>query len=363
MSEPVPVAVVGAGHMGRHHVRKYAGLPQARLVAVVDLDEDRARAAAEPHGARWLTDLAALPDEVVAVSVATPTVTHLDVARPLIQRGVHVLIEKPIADSLEAARTIAALARESGVIVAVGHTERFNPVVAAVERLGVRPKFVETQRVSPFPFRAADVGVVLDMMIHDIDIVLHLVGDAVTKVDAVGVNVLSRHEDIANVRLAFERGAVANLTASRLALKTERRLRVFSERAYVSLDYHNRRGIAITLEENLDILRIAREHGLEDLSQAAGMDFGRLVHVEPLAIQDADPLETELRTFLECVQTGTRPPVSAEDGVAAVEVAERIMASIRQHAWDGHPEGRVGLEADIVGRQLQQRRDAPTGPA
>ncbi|MFQ5805946.1 MAG: Gfo/Idh/MocA family oxidoreductase [Phycisphaerae bacterium] len=348
MSEALPVAVIGAGHMGRHHVRKYAEMPSARLTAVVDADLERARELAAPLGVKYATDLAPELGDVAAVSIAVPTVHHLRIAAPLIERGIAVLVEKPLAPTLTDAEEIAALARKHNTIVQVGHTERFNPAVRAVDRLGLRPKFIETHRISPFTFRSADVGVVFDMMIHDIDIVLHLVKEEVERVDAVGVNVLSRHEDIANARVAFRAGAVANLTASRLALKTERKLRVFCEHAYVSLDYQKKVGVAITLDKNLDVLRLARERNIEDLSQLAGLDFGKLVHVEPLTIEDKDALQDELESFVDCVRNRKKPPVSAEDGVAAIRLAESIVASVMAHRWDGTEAGRIGLEADIV---------------
>jgi predicted dehydrogenase len=350
MSEPLPVAVIGAGHMGRHHVRKYADMAAAHLVAVVDADLQRAREVAEPLGAKYATELVPELGDVAAATIAVPTVHHLRIAQPLIERGVALLIEKPLAPTLADAEKIAALARKYQTIVQVGHTERFNPAVRAVDRLGLRPKFVETHRISPFTFRSADVGVVFDMMIHDIDILLHLVKEEVERVDAVGVNVLSRHEDIANARVAFNAGAVANLTASRLALKTERKLRVFCEHAYISLDYQKKVGIAITLDKNLDVLKLAREHNIDDLSQMAGLDFGKLVHVEPLTIEDKDALRDELETFLDCVRNKKRPPVSAADGVAAVRLATTIVDSVKRHRWDGTESGRIGLEADIVGR-------------
>ena len=348
MSEPLPVAVIGAGHMGRHHVRTYTELPGARLVAVIDSDLELARSFAEPLGAayadRWTPELA----DIAAASVAVPTVHHLQVARPLLERGVGLLIEKPIAPNVAEAREIAELARRHDAVVQIGHTERFNPAVRAVERLGLRPKFVETHRISPFTFRSADIGVVFDMMIHDIDIMLHLVRDEVERVDAVGVNVLGNHEDIANARVTCKGGAVANLTASRLALKTERKLRVFCEHAYVSLDYQKKVGIAVRLERNADVIQFARERDIEDISQLTQADFSKMVQVEPLVIDDKDPLATELEAFLNCVRTRSRPPVSAADGVAAVELAERIVDSIKSHRWDGDEAGRVGLDADIV---------------
>jgi predicted dehydrogenase len=344
---PIPVAVIGAGHMGRHHVRKYHEMPGARLVAVIDKDAERAKSMAEPLGVAHATELTPDLGDVAAVTVAVPTVCHLAVARPLIERGIAVLIEKPLAGTPEEADEIAALAAKHGAIVAVGHTERFNPAVQAVSRLGVRPKFVETHRISPFTFRSADVGVVMDMMIHDIDIVLHLVGQGVRSVDAVGVNVLGPHEDIANVRIAFDGGAVANMTGSRLALKTERKLRVFCESAYISLDYQTKVGVAVTLDKNLDVIKFARERNIDDLSQLAAADFGKMVHVEPLTIEDKDALQDELETFLECVRERKRPPVSAEEGAAAVRLAGQIVDSIKSHRWDGPGSDRTGLAADI----------------
>ena len=354
MDERVPVAVIGAGHMGQHHVRTYSQMPGVRLVAVVDEVLDRARQLAEPLGAKFANRLTPELGDVAAASIAVPTKLHLEVSRPLIERGMHLLIEKPLAPTGTEAAQIVALARQRGVLVQVGHTERFNPAVRAVERLGLRPKFVETHRISPFTFRSADIGVVFDLMIHDIDILLHLVRDEVLRVDAVGVNVLGRHEDIANARVTCRGGAVANLTASRLALKTERKLRVFAEKAYVSLDYQKKVGVAIKLDQNLDVLKLARERNLEDLSQIAGLDFGKLVHVEPLQIDDQDPLRAELDSFLESIRTGRTPLVSAEDGLAAVRLAEQIVASLNEHRWDGEGSERVGLAADIFGQAVER---------
>ena len=352
MSQPLPVAVIGAGHMGKHHVRLYSQMPQARLVAVIDANAERAKAMAEPLGVRHGTSLTPEMGDIAAVSIAVPTIHHLPIARPLMERGISVLIEKPLAPSGVEAGEIAELGSKNGVVVAVGHTERFNPAVRAVTKLGMKPKFVETHRISPFPFRSADVGVVFDVMIHDIDVLLSLVQDEVSRVDAVGVNVVGRHEDIANARLVFKGGAVATLTASRVALKTERKLRAFSENAYVTVDYQKKLGIAITLDRNVDVIKFMREKNIEDLSKFTAADYGKMVQVEPLVIDDRDALQTELETFLECVREKKRPPVSAEDGVAAVKLAEAIVDSIKSHRWDGDPAGRVGLAADIFAKHV-----------
>ncbi len=326
-------AVVGAGHMGKHHVRIYSQLPGVELVGVVDANAERAGEMAGQYHCRAFHDVAEILDNIDIVSIAVPTIYHLDVAAPLIEAGKAVLIEKPLAPDSAQARQILDLARKHNTIVQVGHTERFNPVVRAMRRLGIQPRFIETHRISPFTFRSADIGVVLDMMIHDIDIVLSLVGQCPSAVDAVGVAVLGSHEDIANARLTFPNNCVANLTASRLALKTERKIRVFSEQAYLSLDYQKKTGIAIKKDANADILKLAREKKIDDLAQLAGSDYTKLVKVEPIMITDEEPLRAEIESFIAAVQNHTEPEVSAEAGVAAVETAERIVASIKDHNW------------------------------
>lgn len=355
MSRPLRVAVVGAGRMGRHHARLYRQVAETELVAVVDQDLARASALTAEYGGRPLADAGAILDEVDAVTIAVPTVRHWEVARPFIERRIPMLIEKPLAPTGAEARTLLDLARKHGAIVAVGHVERFNPVVRAMERMQVVPKFIETHRISPFTFRSADVGVVLDMMIHDIDIVLHLVRDEVVRVEAVGINVLGASEDIANARVTFARGCVANLTASRLALKTERKIRVFSEEAYLSLDYGKRAGVAIKKNANLDLIKMARERNAEDLSQMAGVDYGKLVKVEPLAVDSADALQSEIESFVRWVRTGEPGTAlaesrvaSGEEGLAAVRLAEDIVASLQRHAWDGSAAGRVGLTDEMI---------------
>lgn len=315
--------------MGRHHARLYSELPQSRLVAVVDANGARAEEYAGKYGCQALASIDDLPDEVRAVTVAVPTSFHVETAERLLRRGIAVLVEKPLAATVEECERLLACARATGGLLSVGHTERFNPAVRAIERLNITPRYVESQRISPFRFRSADIGVVADMMIHDIDIILHLVKSRAVRVDAIGVNVLARHEDIANARVVFESGAVANLVASRLALKTDRRLRVFSETAYLSVDYQRKSGIAITRDANLDILALARDQNVEDLSQLADLDFGKLVKVEPLTVDDVEPLKAELEAFLYSVATGAPPAVSGEDGAAAVRLATDITRAIQ----------------------------------
>jgi predicted dehydrogenase len=320
--------------MGRHHVRIYHELPETQLIGIVDRDLGRARELAEKYPTQAFDSVEPLIGKVKAVSIAVPTVAHLEVARPFIEAGVAVLIEKPLAPDSQTARLLHRLARERNVLLQVGHTERFNPVVRALHKMGVAPKFIETHRISPFTFRSADIGVVMDMMIHDIDVVLSLVRARPVKVDAIGVRVLARYEDVANAWVTFDNGCVANLTASRLAMKTERKIRVFSEQAYLSLDYQKKCGIAVKKDANLDLLKLAREHDAKDLAQLAGVDYGSLVNVEPLQVDDVEPLRAELQSFIGALQSGRPPEVSAEDGVAAVELAEQIVAALKQHQWE-----------------------------
>ena len=330
---PTRVAVVGVGHMGRHHARLYSQLPQADLVAVIDADPRKAKQYADEYGARAGASIDDLPDGIEAATIAVPTIHHRALTERLLRRGIAVLVEKPLAPTIEEAERLLACARETGALLSVGHTERFNPVVRAISRLNIKPKYIEAQRISPFQFRSADIGVVADMMIHDIDIVLSLVKSEVARVDAVGVSVLARHEDVANARVVFTSGAVANFAASRLALKTDRRLRVFSETAYLSLDYQRKSGIAITRDANLDILAMAKDKNVEDLAQMANLDFGKMLKVEPLVIDDVEPLRAELECFLDSVRTGAPPAVSVEDGVAAVRLASQIVEAVKAHQW------------------------------
>jgi predicted dehydrogenase len=333
MTQLLRAAVIGAGRMGRHHARLYHQMPDTQLVAVVDTDATKAGALAAEYGCPAAAQVEEVLDRIDIATVAVPTVFHEEVALPLIDRGIPLLIEKPMAPDSATARRMCERAEARGAVIQIGHSERFNPVVVAMQRMEVRPRFIETHRISPFTFRSADIGVIFDMMIHDIDIILHLVKERTYTVDAVGVAVLGPHEDIANARVTFASGATANLTASRLALKTERKIRVFSPDAYLSVDYGKKTGIAVKKDANLDLLRMAREKNFKDLSEMQHVDFGSLVNVEPLVIDDVEPLRAEITAFLKSVREGTPPPVSATDGLAAVELAEAIVASVRAHGW------------------------------
>jgi predicted dehydrogenase len=261
--------------------------------------------------------------------VAVPTSSHRAIAEPLLARGVHCLVEKPIAADVAEAEALVAAARRGGAILQVGHVERFNPVMAAVDRLGIRPVFLEVHRLAPYTFRSGDVGVVTDLMIHDLDIVLHLVGEEPSRVDAVGVPVIGPREDIANARLEFPSGCVANVTASRVSINRMRKIRLFSKDAYVSLDYDKRQALLVRKSERLTRAELERAAGASgDLTGLAGADFGDLLKTDMLPIDEAEPLKEEIRAFLHSVATGAPPRVGGADGARALALAQRILLAI-----------------------------------
>ena len=340
------VAVVGVGRIGKLHARVLSEMDRAELVCVVDTNASTARTVSRQRHCVGLCDVAEAVDMVDAAIIAVPTRVHIEVARPFVAAGKAVLIEKPLAIEPAQAEQLIALAAETGASVQVGHAERFNPVVAAMQKYAIRPKFIEAHRISPFTFRSADVGVVLDMMIHDIDIILKISGGKVQTIHAVGINVIGEHEDICNARLIFDNGCVANITASRLAIKTERKMRIFSEEAYLSVDYGKKVGIVVKKSENLDLIQMARQMDVDDLAELAeSMDYAKLLKVEQLVVDDStEPLRKQAEAFRETVVNGAPPVVSAVEGLAAVRLAQTIVESIKHHRWDGTASEREGLD-------------------
>ncbi len=333
-NERIRTAVIGAGKMGAIHAKVYSQLPQSELVAVVDVDQAKATQLAQMYGCRACTDYTEILDQVDAVTIATPTTTHLQIAKPLLRHGIPVLIEKPLASSVREGRKIVSLARRRDTVVAVGHSERCNPVVQAMKRFSIEPKFIEAHRVSPYPFRSTDVGVVLDVMIHDIDIVLSLANSKIRRVDAVGVNVIGNSEDICNARIAFDNGCIANLTASRLALKTERRVHVFTPQAYLSVDYLKKTGIVIKTDPNKNVVEWIRTQQQRSDFNPASVNWLDLLHIEPLEIDDKEPIRLEQEAFLRAIRDRSyRPEVSAEEGLAALRCAQKILHAVRKHKW------------------------------
>jgi predicted dehydrogenase len=302
----VRTAVIGVGYLGRFHAQKYASLSGSRLVAVVDANrETRERVAAE-LGCRALADYRDLLDEADAVSIATPTPLHFPIAQECLERGVHVLVEKPITETPEQARALIATAARCGRVLQVGHLERFNAAILALEGSLGRPRFVESHRLAPFKERGTDVNVVLDLMIHDIDLIQSLVNSPIVSIDAVGTSVFSAGLDIANARIRYANGCVANTTASRVSMKTERKLRLFQDDAYVSIDLQQK------------VLTIVRK------PPAAAAATPGQVSIEERSYEQGDALKMEIEAFLRAIREGVSPVVSGEDGLRALETAIRI---------------------------------------
>ena len=299
MSQKVKVGVAGVGHMGKEHARIYAELAEAELVGVHDSNPETARKIAAKCRTRAFPSLEEMVEAVDAASIVTPTMTHLAIAEPFLRRGKHVLVEKPMAMDTAEARKLVDLAEKHGAKLAVGHVERFNPVLAALEeRLG-RPRFIEAHRLSPYPGRSTDIGVVMDLMIHDLEIILHLVRSPVTSVDAVGVPVLSKGEDIANARIRFANGCVANLTTSRISPEKLRKIRVFQDDAYLSLDYMKQEGEIYKRWEG----KITRDK---------------------IPVMKGEPLKNQLAEFLQNVRENTDPRVAGAHGFEALKLASQI---------------------------------------
>jgi predicted dehydrogenase len=336
MSTQLKVAVIGVGSLGKEHARLYADLAAAGRIVFAGV-HDVAAAQAAKIAERFRVPVFASLDEALAgaeaFSVVTPTHTHFEVARHLLAAGKHALVEKPMTDSAAQAAELVQLAREKDVVLQAGHVERFNPVFAYLEKVATDPRFIETHRLSPYPNRSTDIGVVLDLMIHDLDVVLGFVRSPLASVDAVGIAVLSQSEDIANARLRFANGCVANLTASRVSPERMRKIRVFSGGAmtsYVSLDYRAQEGF---------IYRVAREGETESSllkkllrgkDSAIVSEFaGRKIVREPVPIEKDEPLKLELRNFVECVQSRQTPKVSGAAAQRALDLAFEITRQIQ----------------------------------
>lgn len=306
LMKKIRTAVVGVGYLGQFHAEKYAMLPNSELVAVVDTDRERAAVVAEKVGTRAVADYRELLGQVDAVSIVVPTQYHYEVAKVFLGQGVHVLLEKPITTTLEEAEELIRVAAENKAVFQVGHLERFNPVVLALEGVVHDPGFIESIRIAPFKPRGTDVNVVLDLMIHDIDIIQHIVGSKVKQINSIGAPVFTEEEDIANARIQFENGCVANVTASRISLKSERRMRIFQSDAYINVDFQNKK-VAV-------------------FRKGEGEMFPGVpnIKVEEQSFDQSDALKCEIEAFLDAVATGKPPVVSGEDGKRALETALMI---------------------------------------
>jgi predicted dehydrogenase len=353
MSDPIPVAVVGAGYFGRLHARQYAANSAAKLAVVVDTDEARARAVADELGAEVARDHHSLRGRVAAASVVVPTAQHFQVARDLIASGIHVLVEKPITDSLESARLLAALADRQRRVLQVGHVERFSGTYRVLAREVTQPLYIESSRVSPWKQRASEVDVVLDLMIHDIDIIQGLIGLPVTAVHAVGTQVINPTADLANARITFGSVCVATVTASRISYKSERRIRIFQPNRYIVGDFGNHR---------VDSYTVSGDPKTEGLAA---------IKFDSVEVPREDSLANEIAEFLACVTSGCRPRVNGWDGCEALQVAKMVTDSMDEHRVraEGILAGQAIGEGDRcladalhgrhVGRARNQRRRKP----
>ena len=306
----IKAAVIGVGYLGRFHAQKYAALPACELVAVVDGREEVRNAVGAEVSAKPVADYRELLGKVDAVSVVTPTPAHFEIADAFLSAGAHVLVEKPITETPDQAKSLIATAAKHGKILQVGHLERFNAAVLAAEPHLNAPRFMECVRLAPYKERGTDVNVVLDLMIHDIDLVQSLAGSEIVGIDAIGTPVFSGEIDIANARLRFANGCVANTTASRVSMKTERKLRIFEDAAYISLDLQQK---ILTL--------IRKRDGVPQPGQLP-------VSIEEANLEQGDALKSEIESFLDCIRNNKRPIVSGEDGLRALETAIRITEQV-----------------------------------
>jgi predicted dehydrogenase len=327
-SEKIKCGVVGVGSLGQHHARIYSTLPSAELTGIFETSDARAAEICAKYNCRRFTTLEELGEACDAVSVVVPTDKHAVVALPLLANGCHLLIEKPICASLAEAEQVLAAAQAAGVLVQVGHIEHFNPVMGFLEKEVSQPKFISAERLAPFTPRGTEVGVVLDLMIHDIGIVLELVKSPVVKIDSVGVSVLSKTEDIANARLQFANGCVANLSTSRMSLKKVREIRVFQPSGYFSFDFMNQTG------------HLVRKAGMMEYAGkliAGAIKPGDLsaVPIEPVPLEKGEPLALELAHFVDSVAKAKQPKVGAALGKTALEVAIAVTEQIRAASTKG----------------------------
>jgi len=312
MKKTVRVGVVGVGHLGEYHVQKYRAMEDVELVGVMDTNADRAAEIAQRYDTRAYGSLDEILDRVDGVSLAVPTEDHFAVAKEILPRGVHLLIEKPITYDEDDANTLIAMAREKKLVLQVGHVERFNPAVIKMESILTEPIFIESHRMNLFTVRGTDVDVVLDLMIHDLDIILHMVPSKVGEVHGVGMSVITPKIDIANVRIIFQNGTVANLTASRVSNQPLRKIRIFQPDAYISVN---------CFKKEVSVTRLDDSSGSEPFPQIVS---------NKMKYPDADPLFDQLKAFAHAVREGSEPVVSGEDGRVALRVALAIIEQIER---------------------------------
>lgn len=330
------LVVVGAGALGRHHARILASLPDVELVAVCDPRESVGRTVAEASGTQWLPDFKEVLDQIDAASIVVPTSLHLPVGRQFLERGIPLLIEKPLAGNVADATELVRLAAEHNAVLQVGHVERFNPAMTAARRVIGQPKYIRSERLSPFPFRSTDINVVHDVMIHDIDLVLDLVRSRLVSAEAFGVGLMGAGEDIVNARLRFENGCIVDLTASRVNPTSKRAMQVWSAIGCVSIDFQTREVTNYSPSEQLLFDRSPVERAQRpgaDIEQMKKDVFGKMIRVDQRDVPAGDALTLELQEFVDCVRTGKKPSCDGRAALAALQVADSIQTAISQHHW------------------------------
>ncbi len=335
---PLRIGVVGVGHLGQHHARILAAMRDVDLVAVVDSRADQAQAVAAKCRTRALTGFEPLLESVDAVTIAVPTFLHPHVAGPFLDRGIATLIEKPMAGSLAEAEWLTEKARAAGALLQVGHIERFNPALNALDRLPIRAKYISAERLSTYTFRSTDIGVVYDLMIHDIDLVLALIPAPVRSVSAVGLSLFGEHEDVANARIEFEDGSVANLTASRASYAATRKMRIWGAEGYASLDFAAMQATLVRPSEQLKDGRLELD-GV-DLTRPAAVKehlFGKVLRIDQVQSEGGNPLALELENFVSAARGLARPKVSGDDALRAIRLASQIVRSLEAHRWGPDP--------------------------
>ncbi|WP_339733728.1 Gfo/Idh/MocA family oxidoreductase [uncultured Gimesia sp.] len=348
------VAVVGVGALGRHHARILAGLEGVNLVAVADTNPEQGQAVAEQHGSRWVADYRDLFDEIDAVSLAVPTHVHLAIASEFLSRKIPVLVEKPIACNLAEAEELVRIAEAHDTLLQVGHVERFNPATQAAFERCSNPRFIRSERVSPYTFRSTDIGVIHDLLIHDIDLVLSLVDSEVKSVEAFGVSVMGEHEDVVQARLRFQNGCIADLAASRICPTAKREMQIWGASGCVTVDFTSREVTSYQPSETLlygtPPLERARKAGanIEALKQDV---FGTFLKVDSPDVSSADALTAELSSFVEAIRTQSDPLVGGQQALRAMQVADRVLESMNCHEWDGSQQGAVGPFIQVPAEQ------------
>ena len=331
-SGKLKIAVIGVGHLGKEHARIYSDMPDVSLAGIVDINKERGEAAAQRYSTKYYSSYKDILGKVDAVSVVVPTKSHYEIAKELLKNGIPVLVEKPMTGTVSEAEELIRLSKSNNTVLQPGYVERFNPAIQAIQKLDVSLKFIECHRLSPFTFRSADISVVFDLMIHDIDIILYLSKSKVKKIDAVGVNVISDKEDIANARIQFENGCVANITASRVSFEPMRKIRLFSEDSYISLDYQKQEAMIYKKSPKLTLKSInVEDKDVSTIKDLKSFVFGDLLKIERIKMDNQEPLKKEIESFVNCIKNGENPVVSGEEGLTAIKTASIIKDEIEKN--------------------------------